>query len=46
MINQTVKFLGILFEDMSIPNWETILKAQENFAGVLNWLADWYVTIF
>ncbi len=25
---------------------ETILKAQENFAGVLSWLADWHVTIF
>ncbi len=28
------------------PNWETILKAQETFAGVLSWLADWDVTIF
>ncbi len=28
------------------PNWETILKAQETFAGVLSWLADWHVTIF
>ncbi len=27
-------------------NWETILKAQETFAGVLSWLADWHVTIF
>ncbi len=25
---------------------ETILKAQETFAGVLSWLADWHVTIF
>ncbi len=25
---------------------ETILKAQENFAGVLSWSADWHVTIF
>ncbi len=25
----------------SEPNWETILKAQETFAGVLSWLADW-----
>ncbi len=24
---------------------ETILKAQETFAGVLSWLADWHVTI-
>ncbi len=24
----------------SEPNWETILKAQETFAGVLSWLAD------
>ncbi len=30
----------------SEPNWETILKAQETFAGVLSWLADWHVTIF
>ncbi len=30
----------------SEPNWETILKAQETFAGVLRWLADWHVTIF
>ncbi len=29
----------------SEPNWETILKAQETFAGVLSWLADWHVTI-
>ncbi len=27
-------------------NWEMILKAQETFAGVLSWLADWHVTIF
>ncbi len=27
-------------------NWESILKAQETFAGVLSWLADWHVTIF
>ncbi len=25
---------------------ETILKAQETFAGVLSWLAGWHVTIF
>ncbi len=25
----------------SEPNWETILKARETFAGVLSWLADW-----
>ncbi len=25
---------------------ETILKAQETFAGVLSWLADWHGTIF
>ncbi len=30
----------------SEPNWENILKAQETFAGVLSWLADWHVTIF
>ncbi len=24
----------------SEPNWETILKAQETFAGVLSWFAD------
>ncbi len=30
----------------SEPNWETILKAQETFAGVFSWLADWHVTIF
>ncbi len=24
----------------SEPNWESILKAQETFAGVLSWLAD------
>ncbi len=30
----------------SEPNWETILKAQETFAGVLSLLADWHVTIF
>ncbi len=30
----------------SEPNWETILKTQETFAGVLSWLADWHVTIF
>ncbi len=34
----------------SLPNdcvaCETILKAQETFAGVLSWLADWHVTIF
>ncbi len=30
----------------SEPNWEIILKAQETFAGVLSWLADWHVTIF
>ncbi len=31
----------------SLPHdWETILKAQETFAGVLSWLADWHVTIF
>ncbi len=29
----------------SEPNWETISKAQETFAGVLSWLADWPVTI-
>ncbi len=29
----------------SEPNWETILKAQETFAGVLSWFADWHVTI-
>ncbi len=27
----------------SEPNGETILKAQETFAGVLIWLADWHV---
>ncbi len=30
----------------SEPNWENILKAQETFAGVLSWLADWHVTYY
>ncbi len=30
----------------SMTCWETILKAQGTFAGVLSWLADWHVTIF
>ncbi len=30
----------------SEQNRETTLKAQETFAGVLSWLADWHVTIF
>ncbi len=41
-----VKGVNDCLLDNCEPNWETILKAQETFAGVLSWLADWHITLF